>query len=1003
MDFLARNLPTPDAGGSNRRAVPLDTLSAARDDDGASTSVSQTISVGVVATAGATVCGKVSVPINSVVDSDVNDPDAPFAANDSIATAQALPNPASVAGYLNIAGAGVEGRSFAPGDPADFYRFTAFGGEVLHLVITNGMSSEFAAAFDIPFPDVDLNLYNENGAVLEASVGTGKFRTLEVPEPGNYFVEVVLNPSAAGNATLYGLSLDDTVAGPGGTGTAAVLDNGSVLVLSADFVPGDVVVAWKDRDRRAVAGALSADGSRTLSRVGVGGVELHRLNDDAGVKTRAAAGAGAPRVYASERLRHKARTLREVVDLRRTEGVRYAEPNYIRHSARVPNDPLYAHANFDQRWFMEAVRLPQAWDITTGSDAVIVAVLDSGTVLNHRELDGRDVPGYDFVGLVSAAGAAVAGGSADDDGYDADPTDPGPSAGCVNPDPFHGVQVAGVVAAETNNSDLGAAVTWAGRYMPVRVIGDCGAYVVAGDVAGGGGASFDIANGILFAAGLPNASGDLPDEPADVINMSFSSTLGNEFSRTEQDAVSSARAAGVVLVAAAGNDTDDTPRYPANYAGVIAVSATDRDNNLSPFSNTGPHIDLAAPGGDNSGVGSRLICTAGWSPTLLPGAPENAVACAFGTSVAAPIVSGVIALMKAVHPGLTPDDVDLLLAGGQMTDDLGAPGRDDSFGRGLLNAEKAVSAARALVDRVTAVPDTLDFGASRSVLTFELAYAGSDPLTLVSSRPSGFAALTITGPGTPDGLGVYTATLDRSRLEPGTEGSGDFGYEFSNGDVVDVSYSYVASVAPPAALQLYPPGQSVDLGYGLTRFAFEIRDAGGAPFTVASVGSPDEYLTVRYLDAADGLGRYVLEVDRAALTPGRYDAVVEIVAGNGGVLPINVSLRVLAPERVQPGSAGVLYAYALSSDGQERVAIGLGEGVQGFYAYTLTGLSGEVAISVSSDLSHDDNRLAQGGIPWQEGEAIGSHGVQGEGWPLSPGDGARIEDADMEVQFAWLP
>ena len=163
------------------------------------------------------------------------------------------------------------------------------------------------------------------------------------------------------------------------------------------------------------------------------------------------------------------------------------------------------------------------------------------------------------------------------------------------------------------------------------------------------------------------------------------------------------RAQGVIVVAAAGNNASSQPVYPAAYDGVLAVSGVDINEQQAPYSNFGSYVDLAAPGGDLSddldgdGYNDGVLSTA--ASVDLIGNLSYGYSYLEGTSMAAAHASGVIALMKAVNPALTPDDLDELLVNGSITQDLGEPGRDDLYGYGLIDAQKAVlAAAPALLD-----------------------------------------------------------------------------------------------------------------------------------------------------------------------------------------------------------------------------------------------------------------------------------------------------------------
>ncbi len=234
--------------------------------------------------------------------------------------------------------------------------------------------------------------------------------------------------------------------------------------------------------------------------------------------------------------------------------VLYAEPNYIYHaSATTPNDPEYG-----ELWGLEKIQAPAAWDITTGSEDVIIAVVDSGVDYNHPDLranmwrkNGNGEYGYDFVEL-------------DDDPQDLN---------------GHGTHVAGTIAAAGNNGEGIAGVMWNARIMAVRALD-----------RNGQGYLSDIAEAVAYAA----------NNGAQIINMSLGGPGNSEILREAIEKAGEQN--NVLVIAAAGNESnnnDISPSYPASYdlPNIIAVAATDRDDKLAPFSNYGATtVDVAAPG-----------------------------------------------------------------------------------------------------------------------------------------------------------------------------------------------------------------------------------------------------------------------------------------------------------------------------------------------------------------------------------------------------------------------
>ncbi|TMV44595.1 peptidase S8 [Paenibacillus mesophilus] len=223
-------------------------------------------------------------------------------------------------------------------------------------------------------------------------------------------------------------------------------------------------------------------------------------------------------------------------------NVEFAEPHflYMTNEAVEPNDMLYAK----YQWNLPAIDTIPAWDVTRGSEDVIVAVIDTGVDINHPDLQGRTTGGINIVSQKS------------------EPLD----------DVGHGTHVAGVISALVNNREGVAGISWYNKIMPVKVLDETGA-----------GTTYSVAQGIIWAA----------DHGAKVINMSLGNYADAQFLH---DAIRYAFDKDVVLIAASGNDNTERPGYPAAYPEVFAVAATDSKQQKASFSNYGDYIDVAAPG-----------------------------------------------------------------------------------------------------------------------------------------------------------------------------------------------------------------------------------------------------------------------------------------------------------------------------------------------------------------------------------------------------------------------
>lgn len=357
----------------------------------------------------------------------------------------------------------------------------------------------------------------------------------------------------------------------------------------------------------------------------------------------------------------------------------YAEPDGRVHPVLVPADPLRAGQWFHYEAY--GVAAYSAWDRTRGSASVTMALLDSG-ILPHVDLNPtRILPGYDFVSNPAY--------SNDGNGFDADPSDPGDAVaagecGAGTPaeaSSWHGLHLAGIMLAEIDNGVGVAGLDHGARLLPVRVLGKCG------------GTYADIIAGILWAAGLPGSGGPPNPNPARVINLSFAAPQA--CAAGIQDAINRAVAAGVTVVAAAGNGYgDDVAQIlPAGCSNVIAVSASTRGGDVAAFSNVGARVLLSAPGGDGLVADNGILSTYN-TGVAAPGADDYAYLA--GTSVASAQVTAGVSLLLSVRPALTVSDIRTVLSQSAQPFPAGAcPAHD--CGAGILDLNAAVGLAQVYV------------------------------------------------------------------------------------------------------------------------------------------------------------------------------------------------------------------------------------------------------------------------------------------------------------------
>lgn len=312
-------------------------------------------------------------------------------------------------------------------------------------------------------------------------------------------------------------------------------------------------------------------------------------------------------------------------------AVEYSEPNYLFQPLAVPNDTEYG-----KLWGMDRIKASAAWDRSTGQSTVKVAVVDTGVDASHPDLATNVVETKAFADRC-ASGRDLGG---------------------------HGTHVAGTIGAVGNNNTGVAGVNW-----KVSILGYC--------VNGAGGLPLSAVASAIDAAVAAGAK---------VINLS----LGGEANPvTMQNSIAAAVRAGTTIVASAGNSPGANADilYPARDPNVITVSATGPSDELAHYSSYGRSVDVSAPGGNPTSGSSS--CTA--QNCIYSTMPSGRYGYLAGTSMSAPHVTGLAALMLSVNPNLSPQQIQSIMQ--STADDLGTSGRDDKFGHGRINAQAALERA----------------------------------------------------------------------------------------------------------------------------------------------------------------------------------------------------------------------------------------------------------------------------------------------------------------------
>lgn len=505
--------------------------------------------------------------------------------------------------------------------------------------------------------------------------------------PGNYAATLLFKGSTARETVTTYMrfpNLSGNVTGPTGQVKAGSVGVNPQSIGAQDFRPGEVLVQLNPA-MALLSQGVSLQTASKLPEVSFQALQqsASRLAIDYGLKIQRFIAPNFPWVVLDIGQKPIAQTLSELQADGRVEA---AQPNYIYKlhqlsptkleqapqiaAQTVPSDPLYPY-----QWDMNLIGMPQVWNTLTGTSRTIVAVVDSGVQHLHPDLNANIIyPGYDFV-TSQAGGDDLAGVG-------------------------HGTHVAGTIGAVGQNSVGVAGMNWNVSILPVRVCDNTGCPTSA------------IVAGIEYAAGYSvyNSNNQLVKPPvkANVINLSLGGTAPDPM---QQAALSWAVSNGVVVVAASGNNSTSTilkpTSYPAAFPEAIAVGSADYDQvtniySRSSFSNGDSALWVVAPGGTlfnngqavaipnglyDPGYGTLGVVSTYWD--FAKNQPIYAVD--KGTSMAAPHVSGLAALMLSVNPQLTPALVKLLLSNNTFPPN---GGYNTSLGFGLINAPQAVQAAR---------------------------------------------------------------------------------------------------------------------------------------------------------------------------------------------------------------------------------------------------------------------------------------------------------------------
>ena len=585
--------------------------------------------------------------------------------------------------------------------------------------------------------DVDLLLYNEDGSLADYSYTTNSTSTRKIialPNSGTFYAVVKANEGHSKYVLTFGSNVS------GASAFSSIKEN-YAKDRFISYIPFGPNYEYDQAD------AVSIDvypepnietKFTQLNDIGFKGLRRFNLSIDEEFE----------RMFGTSHLNDIQDNPEQVAYIKHWKVLQHYRDLYPRLNLELD---LKAKAmNFSKdpswnyQWNLQQIGLETALTaIGQETKNVAVAVLDSGAPSSDSTAytTSAFLPnGFDFVPI---------GNSGDGDGYDSDPTD---STAATD---SHGTHVGTTIAALNDGNNING---FGIGVVPVRVLG-----------ADGTGFVSDITQGLLYAGGFANGSGIVysGDTPIKVVNMSLGST-GSTCSNAYQGAINDLYAVNISIVSSSGNSGVEEYGSPASCNNVISVAATEATRNRAYYSTYNDLVDIAAPGGD---VGTDANADGYGDGVLAFGSNED-LAFYQGTSMASPHVAGAIGILYALVPELLSSQVDALIIDGHLVDDIGEPGKDNEFGYGLLNINKAVTR---IIDEEgldftygSISPGTINLGKEFNSYDINVTKVGDGELSVTSVENDIPSAISITQQNVDEnGFGTYTINLDRSSLPDG--------------------------------------------------------------------------------------------------------------------------------------------------------------------------------------------------------------------------------------------
>ncbi|MFC7292268.1 S8 family serine peptidase [Hirschia litorea] len=804
----------------------------------------------VTQTASLTSVVETNLPI--VADADNNDEGSPQTNNNTAASAQSINNGSLVLGYVTKTipqdGADLFGYLGNNGqtDEVDYFRVNLLGGETIQLEIALEESDNPSNDTIDPASGIDLDLelldVNDNSIVVSDST-TSALEEIIVPEDGEYLIKVV----AASGSSMYGLAV-------GGK----ELSSASVTQITTRHIaPGIAVVTEQERVGKSSLRSTSREGTyKSLAF----GSRTHLDLEPYFASTISTQGASRQSAKSLTRLDRQRATLAAIKAINMEAGRTVLEPYVFPRKVQLASPSLYDPVPSENtQWNLSDIEWQSARTTLEGltiTHTPVIAVIDSGFLTSHPDLADRIVDQRDFVAE-----------EYDGDGFDAeaeeivDVNDEYPDA-CHE---FHGTHVASIALGEVN--DIGMMGVYPEAKLMALKVGYSKSIGPDGTDSEGENCEIlpgDIANAIRYAAQLPlvGISGvPTASVKADVINLSLGTNSPNSNIRA---AINEATAAGVIVVAAAGNEggtaLGKSRFYPAAYDNTISVASSNLAGGQSFYSSEYAEVDITAPGGDiradvnRDGIADGII---GASASLEDGNFETSVKIIQGTSMAAPHVAGAVAMMRAIDPTLTTAEFEEMLRSGVLTTEAEDAGFDFQTGYGSMSLPRMINAAQGngslnpVTTLISANPKDITIDFSSRTAKLDIRKIGNDALAVSTVTPNSNPEWLSVSPSSDvdaDKVGIYNLNADTTGLT-GNYYTGSVQISLSDAQNLNVSVALLRDPTLPASpAAIFPTLYGVLQQKNETTDRFEqvgdtLRDLGGnsASFTFEDVPHGEEY------------------------------------------------------------------------------------------------------------------------------------------------------------------